>query len=138
MVEVMIVVVTLAIIAGLVLPQFGDSTKEAKSSSARFNLREMRSQIELYRQHHDGKLPSATLAELLSKTNAAGSIGSTTEFRFGPYLTEIPSNPLTDSSVVRPIMSNPPAAASEAADAGWLYHASSGGIWIDDVDLFLE
>ena len=138
LVEVMIVVVVLAIIAGLVLPQFGDSTKNAKTNSARFNLREMRSQIELYRQHHDGRLPSASFVELLSKTNGVGQSGSTSQHRFGPYLTEIPTNSLTDSAIIRAVTSNPPSAASGADDAGWLYHATSGGVWIDDPDLLAD
>jgi prepilin-type N-terminal cleavage/methylation domain-containing protein len=138
LVEVMIVIVTLAILAGLAIPQFGDGVKDAKVSSARFNLRELRSQIELYRQHHDGRLPGATLAELLAMTNGRGQIGSTAEHSFGPYLTEVPVNPFTDQTTIRAVTSNPPAAASGAADAGWLYHPTSGGIWIDDADHFTE
>lgn len=138
LVEVMIVVVIMAILAAIVIPSFTDNTKAAKQHTAEFNLRELRSQIELYRQHHDGKLPSATLAELLVKSNSSGAAGTTAAFPFGPYCSEIPVNPLTDSAMIRIASSNPPTAASGAVDAGWLYYPGTGGIWIDDPDYFQE
>src|SRR5262245_61335268 len=118
LVEVMIVVAILTILAGMVIPQFADSTKHAKTNNALFNLRELRSQIELYRQHHDGKLPSASLDEMISRTNSLGTIGTTAAFPFGPYCLAVPVNSLTESTVVRTASSNPPAAASGAEDAG--------------------
>ena len=120
LVEVMIVVVIIAIIAGLVLPQFADSTKNAKTSGGRFNLQMMRKQIELYRQHHEGRLPGADLKELLAKTNSSGAIGTTDLFPYGPYLAEVPNNPFTDAATVRATTTNPPTAASGTDDAGWL------------------
>jgi prepilin-type N-terminal cleavage/methylation domain-containing protein len=138
LVEVMIVVVVIAIIAGLVLPQFTDSTKNAKTSGARFNLQMMRKQVELYRQHHDGRLPGADLKEMLAKTNASGAIGTTAAYPYGPYLAEIPDNPFTEAATVRVATSNPPTAASGADDAGWLYHAATGQIWLDHEELLEE
>jgi general secretion pathway protein G len=138
LVEVLIVVVIMAILAATVIPQFSDSTKEAKSNTTKFNVHTMRSQIEMYKTHHDGKVPSATLVELTSKTNAAGQVGTTTAHVYGPYMPEIPVNPFTGSATVRAATTNPPTAASGAADAGWLYHAASGGIWIDHEDLITE
>jgi general secretion pathway protein G len=138
LIEVMIVVVVIAIIAAIVIPQFGESTKDARTNTATFSLRELRSQLELYRQHHNGKLPGDSLSELLVKTNPAGTAGSAGEFSFGPYCLEIPINPFTASNVVRAATTNPPTAASGADDAGWLYHRASGGIWIDHPDLLSE
>ena len=138
LVEVMIVVVCMAILTAVVIPQFTDGAKDARVNTAKFNLQQMRSQLELYRQHHNGLLPGNTLAEMLAKTNQAGTMGATAAYSLGPYCMEIPLNPLTRSNVVRVSSSNPPTAASGAVDAGWLYHRASGGFWIDDQDLLGE
>ena len=135
LVEVMIVIVIMAILAAVVVPQFTEHSRNAKVSAAEFKLHELRSRIELYRQHHNGKVPSVTLAELVASTNAAGTMGTSTLIQFGPYCSEIPINPLTNSAIVRAATLNPPTSASGAVDAGWLYHASTGKVWIDDPDL---
>ncbi len=137
LVEVMIVVVVLAIIAGAVIPQFQDSTKNAKSNTTKFNLRMLREQLQVYANEHEGRKPT-TLAALTMQTNSSGATGSTSAFPYGPYVIALPVNSLTDSNVVRAAANNPPAAATGADDAGWLYHAASGGVWIDDADLLNE
>jgi len=138
LVEVLIVVVIMAILAATVIPQFSDSTKEAKANTAKFNVHTIRQQIEMYKTHHDGKVPTATLVELTSKTNAAGTVGTGPTHVYGPYIPEVPVNPFTGSATIRAAATNPPTAASGATDAGWLYHAASGGLWIDNADLLTE
>jgi prepilin-type N-terminal cleavage/methylation domain-containing protein len=135
LVEVLIVVTIMAILAAMVMPQFSDSTKDAKTSTAKFNLHEMRSQLQLFKAQHDAKMPT-NLIDLTKQTNLAGQVGTTADFNLGPYLQQLPENPFTSSTKVTAAASNPPAAASGAADAGWLYHAASGGVWIDHPDLF--
>ena len=137
LVEVMIVVVIIAILAAVVLPQFKDSTKDAKASTVRFNLRMLREQIELFRNHHTGRLP-AELDDLAEKTNSNAVVGTTAAFTYGPYVMAMPENPFTGSVVVRTAAANPPAAASGAEDAGWLYHAATGGVWIDHEEYLSE
>lgn len=137
LVEVLIVVVIMAILAATIIPQFSDSTKDAKSNTSRFNLHTIRSQIELFKSQHDGKVP-ASLDDLTKKTNVSGTVGTTAAFPYGPYLQELPANPFTGSQTVSAASSNPPTAASGSATAGWLYHAASGGVWIDNADLLSE
>ncbi|MCE9605304.1 MAG: prepilin-type N-terminal cleavage/methylation domain-containing protein [Planctomycetia bacterium] len=137
LVEVMIVVVIVAILAGVILPQFTDSTKDAKTNGAKFNLKMLRSQIELYKLHHSGKLPT-NLGDLALKSNAAGTIGTTSAFPYGPYMQTLPVNPLTGSAKVTTANANPPTAAGGADDAGWLYHPATGGVWIDDANLLTQ
>lgn len=134
LIELLIVVVILAILAAAVIPQFTDSTMDAKESTARINLGVLRKQIQLYKTQHDGRLPSADLNELTKTTDVTGAAGSD----FGPYLLRIPENPLSGSNKVRAATANPPAAASGASDAGWLYHAASGNIWIDATAFLAE
>ncbi|MBA4018203.1 MAG: redox-sensing transcriptional repressor Rex [Pirellula sp.] len=137
LVEVLIVVVIMAILAATIIPQFSDSTKDAKSNTSKFNLHTIRSQIELFKSQHDGKVP-ASLDDLTKKTNTAGTVGTTSAFPYGPYLQELPANPFTGSQTVSAASSNPPTAATGSATAGWLYHAASGGVWIDNADLLSE
>ncbi len=128
LVEVLIVVVIMAILAAAIIPQFTDSSSDARESTALMNLRTLRGQIQLYRVQHNGLLPSASLGELLIKTDASGSSGGT----LGPYLQFIPDNPFTNANTVRTTATDPPGAASGAADAGWLYNTTSGMVYLDD------
>src|SRR5712672_128607 len=98
LIEVLIVVVIMAILAAAIIPQFTDSTKDAKLGNARFNIQALRSQIELYRSHHNGVMPGGALAELLATTDIAGAQGSGPNFPYGPYLKQIPTNPYNDNA----------------------------------------
>jgi general secretion pathway protein G len=130
LVELLIVVVILAILAAAIIPTFTDSTTDARASTALTNLNVLRGQIQMYRMQHNGLTPSETLLELTKQTNASGGEGTD----FGPYLLKIPTNPYTNSNRVRTTATNPPTAASGESDAGWLYHAASGNIWLDHAD----
>jgi general secretion pathway protein G len=138
LVEVLIVVVIMAVLAATIIPQFSDSARDAKLSTAKFHLNTLRTQIQFYRAQHNGLLPGATLVELTGKTDDSGALGTGANCVYGPYLATIPVNPFTDSNKVTPTDANPPMAASSATDAGWLYHAASGNLWIDDATLLTE
>jgi prepilin-type N-terminal cleavage/methylation domain-containing protein len=143
LIEVLIVVVIMAILAATIIPQFTDSTKDAKASTATFNLHTLRSQIELYRAQHAGLAPTATLVELTQSTNESGTAGTGAGFPYGPYIREIPANPFTNSKAIKTIATTPAAAGDvTAGGGGWIYNATTGGIWIDydtaDVDYFLK
>ncbi len=135
LIEVLIVVVILAVLAATVIPQFTDSTTDAKRSSVLFNLHTLRSQIQLYRAHHEGKVPSADLGELLIATNAEGSASGDTPF--GPYLSKIPVNNFTNSDTIKTVTAKPQ--ASDVSDSdGWLYNTTTGEIWANHEDLLDE
>jgi type II secretion system protein G len=139
LVEVLIVVVIMAILAATIIPQFTDSTNDAKISTSKFNLHTMRSQIELYKAHHNGELPSNTLVELTTSTNADGTQGTGASFPYGPYMREIPANPFTNSNAVK-VITNDPAQVGDVTSGGggWLFNATTGGLWIDHEDHFGE
>ena len=80
LVEVLIVVVIMAILAATIIPQFSNSTSDAKINTCKFNVNTIRSQIELFKSQHDGKLPTGTLIEVTSKTDRTGAIGTSTLF----------------------------------------------------------
>ena len=133
LIEVLIVVVILAVLAATVIPQFTDSTTDAKKSSVLFNLHTLRSQIQLYRAHHDGKVPGATLSELTIATKADGTAGGS----FGPYLSKLPVNNFTNSNSVKAMTATPTASDVNDTD-GWLYNKNTGDVWINHSDMFTE
>jgi general secretion pathway protein G len=137
LIEVLIVIVVVAILAATILPYYFDSTKDASVSIARFNLSVMRSQIDFYRPDHNGKAP-ATLDQLAVRTDIDGNTGSGPEYKFGPYIPSIPTNPLTTSDAVKNISSSPPTSGDVTGTNGWLYNPATGEIWIDHPDYYLE
>lgn len=136
LVEVLIVVVIMAVLAAVVIPQFASSTDDAKLSTAQFNLSTLRSMLQTYRGQHNGILPkidgTTNLIEaLLKKTTARGVIDPNGQY--GPYLLDFPENPFTNVKTVK-ATSKTSIAASDvtAGDAGgWLYNESTGQIWLD-------
>jgi general secretion pathway protein G len=134
LVEVLIVVVIMAVLAATIIPQFSDSTTDAKVSTLKFNLHTLRSQLELYRNHHNGAWPSATLVQLTKSTNAQGTVGTGAAFRFGPYIQSIPENPFTNSATVTAIGVSPATAAQVTGSGGWLFNATTGEVWADQAD----
>jgi general secretion pathway protein G len=129
LVEILIVVVIMAVLAATIIPSFSNSVADAKLNTAIFNLNTLRSSIEHYRAEHDGLLPTGGLAELLVKTNKEGTTTGTPVY--GPYLRTLPENTFNGKSTVKAITS-PTAVIGDAGEThGWLYNATTGGIWMD-------
>ena len=59
LIEALIVVIIMAVLAATIIPQFSTSTKDAKMSNLKFNLRMVRSQLEAYKEQHSGVYPPA-------------------------------------------------------------------------------
>ena len=130
LIEVLIVVVIMAILAATIIPQFTDSTKDAKTSTAKMNIATLRAQIQLYRTQHTGLNPSATLIELTKTTDINGDYSTTgPTYVYGPYLRQIPVNPFTNSATVTTVASD--LTAAPAGTGGWIYNPTTGNIWID-------
>jgi prepilin-type N-terminal cleavage/methylation domain-containing protein len=136
LVEVMIVVVILGILAATVLPQFAQSTRDAKETSTIQNLQMLRHQIQFYKSQHDGVLPAegtttaATfVSQLTEKTNLAGVVDATNG-QFGPYiLGQLPPNAYKTSREVT--VKNGALAAGDVDGSGthgWAYSSSTGEI----------
>ncbi len=130
LVEILVVVVILAILAAIVVPQFTSAAGQSRENATKQTLHRMRQQIEVYRGHHGRYPPSAaTLAEqLASTTNAAGDIAAagTTGYPYGPYIREMPVNPQTGGNSV----GDTPIASGGTAD--WCYDATTGGLHAND------
>ena len=133
LVEILIVVVILAILAAAVIPQFTDSTTDARNSTSIFNLNTLRSQIGIYKAQHMGVAPSgadaaAITALLTGKTNADGTTTGTPTL--GPYLQSIPNNPAitdpTKQNLLKVVTTDP--TANDTA-YGWIYNKATGTIF---------
>jgi prepilin-type N-terminal cleavage/methylation domain-containing protein len=135
LIEILIVVVIMAVLAATIIPQFANSTGDAKLGALRYNLSTLRKQIETYKAHHDGRVPAVdattgTLQQLLASTNTSGTIGVGASYPYGPYLiNELPANPFTNSRAVRAVNTWPPAASGAG---GWVYNSLTGQIAADD------
>ena len=121
-------------LAATIIPQFSDSTKDAKESTLLFNLHTLRSQIQMYRTQHDGLLPGNALDELINETDKDGSI--TSGGAYGPYVTEIPENPFSKSKTVKVITNSPALSSDVSTTDGWLYNSNTGEIWISHDDYY--
>jgi prepilin-type N-terminal cleavage/methylation domain-containing protein len=117
LVEILIVVVILGILAAIVIPQFTSASTEAKESALVSDLQSIRSQIELYKIHHNDNLPGVANGShidpggfevaMTSKTNQDGVVdtsgGTDPAFRFGPYMQNIPNNPFSTAAVTNSV-----------------------------------
>jgi prepilin-type N-terminal cleavage/methylation domain-containing protein len=128
LVELLIVVIILAVLAAIIVPQFSSATIDAQESALDANLARMRSAVELFQAQHANLYPGgaattggtcpaggtagtgavntaqAFMDHLLMYSNAAGqtcSVGDGTTFRFGPYLRKgIPPDSITGRGAV--------------------------------------
>lgn len=74
LVELLIVVIIVAILAAIAIPQFSNTTVDAQESTLDANLNNLRSAIEMYRVQHNNAFPAATASSGgdASKCTAAG------------------------------------------------------------------
>lgn len=59
LIELLIVVIIIAILAAIAIPQFANTTGDAQEGAVGANLNTVRSALELYRVQHNGAYPSA-------------------------------------------------------------------------------
>lgn len=146
LIEVLIVVVIMAVLAATIIPQFSSSTQDAKESSLNFNLHTLRSQIELYKLHHIGKLPdqigdatNGYLPQLTKATDVDGATGdSDATHPYGPYLQgELPTNPFDGkNAVVEVDLSGAKPTGVSGTGGGWQYDPKTGAIWPNNSEYY--
>jgi len=86
LIELLVVLVILALLAGLVLPQFLGRGEQAKVQAAKTQIGNFKSAIELFKLDHNGN-PPETLDELKNPPQTAAGAPANT------YLDQIPSDP---------------------------------------------
>jgi general secretion pathway protein G len=139
LIEVLIVVIIMAILAATVIPQFSASTTDAKRSSLKFNVQTINTQIQLYQQHHNGKLPTfANFSIQLTKpTDITGST-SGTNLTYGPYIMgQLPTNPYNNSNaIVKVAVAGAVPTAIVSGGAGWQYDETNGGFYANNAEAY--
>ena len=104
LVELLIVIVVLAVLAAIVIPKFADSSTRGKESSLKADLKLVRNAVELFK-NDTGAYPAA-LADLTGasapasgKDSAAATKTITSTDYKGPYLSAVPTDPVSGSAL---------------------------------------
>jgi type II secretion system protein G len=136
LVEILIVVVILGILAAIVIPQFTSASTEAKESALVSDLQSIRSQIELYKIHHNDELPGAQatnnfVTAMTESTNQDGETAAQAadpcSVRYGPYMREIPVNPFSTAVNGENSVSESSTVLSGKGDNVYAWHFVNGG-----------
>ncbi len=157
LVELLIVVIIIAILAAIVVPQFTSATLDAQEAALDANLAAMRSAIELFHAQHPTLYPGASATtgggctatkgtgvidtpqafsdHLLMYSDASGntcSLGDPATFKYGPYIRKgIPVDPIKQISAVVVNKTGaplaPPAATAPNADTGGWMYDDKSG-----------
>jgi prepilin-type N-terminal cleavage/methylation domain-containing protein len=153
LIELLIVVIILAIISAIAIPQFSAATADAQNSALDANLASVRNAVEQYRAQHAGFIYPGVNAssggtcpagaapgtgepgtfqafrdQMQFASNARGQTCSVAggEFRFGPYLRQgIPNEPINNSAAIAVTNTGVPIIPA-AATGGWAYDIRSG------------
>jgi general secretion pathway protein G len=155
LIELLIVVIIIAILAAIAIPQFSNTTADAQESTLDANLNNLRSAIEMYRVQHNNVFPAAAASsggsncpaggtagnaavntadafrdQLLGYSDAAGHTCSVSGpgFIYGPYLRDqLPSEPISNPPSNAIVVDNV-STSPAAATGGWHYNYTSGRI----------
>ncbi|MFC5552040.1 prepilin-type N-terminal cleavage/methylation domain-containing protein [Massilia aerilata] len=157
LIELLIVVIIIAILAAIAIPQFSNTSGDAQESAAIANLTTMRSAVELYRVQHNNTYPSkfaatGTAPECKGTAGAGkdGETGTFTEqmtmftdltghacstadpgYSYGPYMRAIPVEPVTNSADVAIATSDTDKLADATTTKGWRFVNLNGKLQIN-------
>lgn len=137
LVEILIVVIILAILAGVAIPQIAGVTSVSRETNLKENLSKIRAQLQVYRNQHDAFPDGDTFMEQMTKyTNFDGDVADTEDedYRYGPYLEQMPPNPVTKDDTVRTASQADQHYPPGDADAGWWYNEVTGEFYADLTD----
>ena len=154
LIEILIVVIILGILAAIVVPQFGNASKDAKHASLVSTVQTLRGQIGMFRLQHNDWLPGvstlvgsgATFDQaafwdqltMFSDTNGATNGTKTVQFNKGPYMQSTPKNPLCPTVGAESDVAATVDGAASGTVVGFIYDyqggAGSGRIWGTDTD----
>lgn len=127
LVELLIVITLLSILAAIVLPNMLNASGQSRHSTLLMNLRVVRTQIQLYREEHNGLNPSLAdfSPQMTTSTDIDGNAAATgtSGYPFGPYLQSIPINAATSTDTV---------GDGEPGTSAWYYNEATGVFLAND------
>ena len=159
LIEILVVVVLIAILAAIVIPQFGSSTEDAKVSALKSTLSTMRAAVELYYHQHSSRYPgvykvdgltltasdaeaaAAFLPQLTMYTDVNGVTNTTrtTTYKYGPYIKSLtmPNNPFIDGATADDVLcdfdqNDITTVPSATGAGGWGYYSPIGRFYAND------
>ncbi len=141
LVEILIVVIILGILAAIVIPNIAGVTTIARETNLKENLSKIRAQIQLYRNQHNGFPTAASFVDqMIRYTRADGQVSAvrTDEYRFGPYLEQMPPNPITSDRAIRAAGAAGDSFSPGDADGGWWYNETTGAFFADLKDQHVD
>ncbi len=130
LIEIMMVVVLLGILAAIVVPQISGASDLARETALRNDLRMVRTQIELYKLHHEGLYPGYVILgdgstsewagerfvlQMAGTTDNTGDLGGT---GCGPYLERFPTNAYVASPTAATSVKE---GSPDGVGAGWVF-----------------
>ncbi|HET6428438.1 MAG TPA: prepilin-type N-terminal cleavage/methylation domain-containing protein [Phycisphaerae bacterium] len=139
LVEVLIVVVILGILAAIVLPRFSNASAVARASMLADDLRIFRMQLQVFKSQHRDIVPGYPVGAAgppteplfidqmtrSSKENRQTADPNTAGYPYGPYLQEIPVDPVNGKTSVQ-IVGDGQNFPNQADDSdGWIYQPST-------------
>lgn len=147
LVEILVVIVLLGIMAAIVIPAIGRSGITARESALASDLSLLRRFVLIYKSQHLEVAPGypngdpaaaptgavftaqATLSsDMHGQTAAIGTAG----FRYGPYLSRVPVNPLNNLTTVEIVANGAAFPASGDDSHGWVFKPETGEVRADN------
>ncbi len=135
LIEILIVVVILGILAAIVVPQFSNASRLARENTLKDDVRYLRTQLAVFKAQHFDVAPgypggdssvaptqATFLAQMTHYTNekCGDSTTASAAYPFGPYLSRMPENPLTNLATIK-IVPNGTAMPTPDDTTGWIY-----------------
>lgn len=159
LIELLIVVIIIAILAAIAIPQFSSSSGDAQESALDANLATVRSSLELYRVQHANIYPGVNVSsggattcttsggvvgtgavntekaltdQLSAYSNAAGATCTVknADYPFGPYLRAMPAEPIGNVNTVT--VSTAVLGTPDVGGKGWAYSTLTGQFAINN------
>jgi prepilin-type N-terminal cleavage/methylation domain-containing protein len=137
LIEILIVVVILGIISSIVIPQFSNATHESREATLKDCLRYLRTQITIFKAQHRDVSPgypngdatatadAGTFIQqmtLCSDENCNLNATPTATYKYGPYLSAMPSNPISIQAGIWVVSGASMPAADQSQPYGWIYN----------------